>query len=126
MKTVALISALLMTGCAAQPAYQPTTPATYTTPVSRYNDCVDALASVLAYVRTGGPVLKKCFAGDGVQCNAFIIFRASINDRLRTDDALNCIKTGGISPNHPLVEKVADEIPAFTRQLNRFNAMRRI
>ena len=125
MKTVALISALLMTGCAAQPAYQPTTPATYTTPASRHNDCVDALASVLAYARTGGPVLKKCFAGDGVQCDAFIIFRDSINDRLRTDDALDCVKTGGISPFHPLVAKINDELPAFTKQLKRFDAMKR-
>ncbi len=125
MKTAALISALLITGCASAPPSLPTSPATYTQPVSRHDDCIAALASVLAYVRTGGPVLDKCFAGDGVQCDAFILFRNGMGDKLRTDDGVACVQTGAISPFHPLVASINQETPAFVKKLKRFDAMKR-
>lgn len=131
MKT-ALIATLLVTGCAVQPPYQTVTApaaqpriASYTHPVSRYNDCIEALSGLLAYARTGGPVLQKCFAGDQVQCGAFVLFRDGIDDQLRTDDAMECVKTGAISPDHPLMRKLERELPPFTRQLERFGALRR-
>ncbi len=125
MKTAALISALLITGCAAQPQQMTTAPATYTAPVSRESECIHAMSSLLAYARAGSPVLKKCFAGDNVQCDAFVLFRNDIHDKLRTDEAIDCIETGGISPYHPLAVMTVNELDSFTKQLKRFNGMKR-
>ena len=122
MKT-ALLSALLLTGCASAPQTMPTSPATYTQlpQVARYNDCVDALSSVLALSRVSIPVLDKCFAGDRVQCNGFLLFRESIKPKLRHDDAIDCIESGAISPVHPLAVNIQQELPVFTKKLKRFN-----
>lgn len=125
MKAAALLTALVLTGCAVQPAYQPDPPATEDPAISRHNDCVDALASLLAYARVGRPILKQCFAGDGVQCDAFLLFRAGMSDRLRIGAAVACLETGGISPFHPLVASINDELPSFNKQLRRFDAMQR-
>lgn len=126
MKT-ALLSALLITGCAAQPQVMPSSPATYTQApaVTRYNDCVEALASVLAYTRVGTGVLDKCFAGNGTQCDAFILFRNGMAEKLRTDDGIACVQSGAISPFHPLVASINKETPAFVKKLKRFDAMKR-
>lgn len=128
----ALVTALLLTGCAVQPPYQTVTPppapariATYTSPVSRHNDCIEALAGLLAYARTGGPVLKRCLAGDQLQCDAFVLFLHGIDGQLRPDDAMECFRTGAISPDHPLARQLERELPPFTRQIERFSARRR-
>ena len=122
-----LISALLLTGCASAPQTMPTSPATYTQlpQVARYNDCVDALSSVLALSRVSIPVLDKCFAGDRVQCNGFLLFRESIKPKLRHDDAIDCIESGAISPVHPLVASINKETPVFVKKMKKFDAMKR-
>ena len=65
MKT-AIFSALLLTGCAAQP-YQPIAQApAYDTEQER-KDCVIHVASVLAFAEVAEPVLDKCLAGNAQQ-----------------------------------------------------------
>lgn len=124
MKT-ALLSALLLTGCAAAPQTMPTSPATYTAPANRHDDCIAALASVLAYTRVGTGVLNKCFAGNGTQCDAFILFRNDMTGKVRTDDGIACLESGTISPFHPLVASINKETPVFVKKMKKFDAMKR-
>ena len=121
----ALIAALLLTGCAAQPQQMTTVPATYTAPANRHDDCIAALASVLAYTRVGTGVLNKCFAGNGTQCDAFILFRDGMGDKLKPAEGIECVKNGTISPFHPLVASINKETPVFVKKMKKFDAMKR-
>jgi hypothetical protein len=124
MKT-ALLSVILLTGCAAAPQTMPTSPATYTQPVSQYNDCIEVLAAFLAFSRVGTGVLDKCFAGNGTQCDAFILFRDGMGDKLKPAEGIECVKNGTISPFHPLVASINKETPVFVKKMKKFDAMKR-
>lgn len=125
MKTAALLSALLITGCASAPPSLPTSPATYTQPVSQYNDCIEVLAAFLAFSRVGTGVLDKCFAGNGTQCDAFILFRDGMDGKLKPAEGIECVQNGTISPFHPLVASINKETPVFVKKMKKFDAMKR-
>ncbi len=80
MKTAALISSLLITGCAAQPQVMPSSPASYTkSPVvthqiDREDACLVALIRTNSFNKLALPMLKKCNAGNQEKCTAFLLF----------------------------------------------------
>lgn len=117
MKT-AIFSALLLTGCAAQP-YQPIAQAPAYDPEQERKDCVIHVASVLAFAEVAEPILDKCLAGNAQQCGIYAVLLTKIDVGTHADAASACFRDDKVP--YTLVIKSADRMPRFASKMQRFN-----
>lgn len=117
MKTVALITSLLISGCAAQP-YQ--APASYTPPVDHESDCLKAVIAINVFSDMATPMLKKCNAGNTGECIRFSLFFDKVKGNLQPDRIVECVDNRWLSVYHPQVVAFRAKTPAMTAQLERF------
>lgn len=119
MKT-AILSALLLTGCAAQPQVMPTSPATYTQPVSQHNDCVEAVIMMNAFNSVARPMLQKCNAGNSGQCVRFGLFYREVQGQLNPNLITQCFEKAWLSPYHPQSVIFVSEAPKMGKLIDQF------
>lgn len=112
MNYLHLLSALLLTGCAAQPIAQPEPPT---------DPCVEAFAAVAAAAKVGTPLVEECQSGRLVSCAALgaLLDHAQMSSRLPQTYA--CLEEGRISADHPIVALTMVYLPDFNRQMKRLN-----
>ena len=118
MKTAALITALLMTGCAAQPYQAPT--ASYTPTIDHESDCLKAVIAINVFSDMATPMLKKCNAGNTGECIRFSLFFDQVKGNLQPDRIVECVDNRWLSVFHPQVVDFRAKTPAMTAQLERF------
>ena len=117
MKT-AILSALLLTGCAAQPYQAPT--ASYTAPVDHETDCLKAVIAINVFSDMAMPMLKKCNAGNTGECIRFSLFFEQVKGNLRPDRVVECVDNRWLSVYHPQVVAFRAKTPLMNAQLERF------
>lgn len=126
MNTAALITAVMLTGCAAQPAYQP---ANYTQPTpvpqaNREDACLITIIRTNAFNKVATPILKKCNRGDDYQCQVFAMFYEKASEQLNAPFLQRCFEDHVISVNHKENQIFRREAPEFIRQANIFTRTR--
>ena len=117
MKTAALLSALLITGCAAQP-YQ--APAVYSPPIDHETACLKTVIAINVFSDMATPMLRKCNAGNTGECVRFSLFFDQVKGNLRPDRVVECVENRWLSVYHPQVVAFRAKTPAMTAQLERF------
>lgn len=117
MKTVALITAIMLTGCAAQP-YQ--APASYPPPVDHETDCLQSVIAINVFSDIATPMLKKCNAGNTGECIRFSLFFDQVKGNLRPDRVVECVDNRWLSVYHPQVVAFRAKTPLMNAQLERF------
>lgn len=129
MKT-ALLSALILTGCAAQPQQMPSSPASYTqspavTPQIDMEDaCLVALIRTNSFNKLALPMLKKCNAGNQEKCTAFLLFYGAAKDKMRPELLEQCFENRWIGLDNPQHKIFMREAPEFIRQSRIFTSRR--
>ena len=119
MKT-ALLSALLLTGCASAPQQMPTSPAVYTNPVNHESDCVEAVIMMNAFNRVARPMLQKCNSGNSGQCVRFGLFYKEVQNQLNPHLVTQCFEKAWLSPYHPQAVIFVSEAPKMTKLIDQF------
>jgi hypothetical protein len=117
MKT-AILSALLLTGCAAQPYQAPT--ASYPPPVDHESECLKAVITINVFSDMATPMLKKCNAGNTGECIRFSLFFDQVKGNLRPDRIVECVDNRWLNVFHPQVVAFRAKTPAMNAQLERF------
>ncbi|MBP8197030.1 MAG: hypothetical protein KAX64_00555 [Chromatiaceae bacterium] len=117
MKT-AILSALLLTGCAAQPYQAPT--ASYPPPVDHESDCIKAVIAINVFSDMATPMLKKCNAGNTGECIRFSLFFDKVKGNLQPDRIVECVDNRWLSVFHPQVAAFRAKTPVMNAQLERF------
>jgi len=116
MKT-ALLSALILTGCAAQPYQAPTV---YSPPIDHETECLKAVIAINVFSDMATPMLRKCNAGDTGECVRFTLFFDKVRGNLQPDRIVECVDNRWLSVYHPQVVAFRAKTPAMNAQLERF------
>ena len=116
MKT-AILSALILTGCSAQPYQAPTV---YSPPIDHETECLRAVIAINVFGEMATPMLKKCNAGDTGECVRFTLFFDKVRGNLQPDRIVECVENRWISVYHPQVVAFRANSPEMNAQLNRF------
>ena len=117
MKT-AILSALLLTGCAAQPYQAPT--ASYPPPVDHESECLKAVITINVFHAIATPIDNKCKVRD---MNDFVLFSqlfVQVKGNLRPDRIVECVDNRWLNVFHPQVVAFRAKTPAMNAQLERF------
>ena len=116
MRHVIAIALAALSGCAAQPQY--VTPAVQQQQ-ERADSCTLAFSTLFFLTDRGTPVIRRCIAGDRLNCAAFAMMSERAGMPQTATTARECLETGRISPYDPLVVRTTALLPEFTRQMDR-------
>lgn len=112
-QAIVVVIAAALSGCAAQPQYTPAVPQ------ETADSCTLAFSTLYFLADRGTPVIRRCIAGDRLNCAAFAMMSERAGMPQTATTARECLETGRISPYDPLVVRTTALLPEFTRQMDR-------
>ena len=118
MKT-AILSALFLSGCAAQPMVS--APVSVPPAVDSRQVCIQHIAKVLAFVEVTEPMLDKCLAGDRQQCVVFALVLDRSQPQADGRAAATCFESGDTFGG--LAYRVNAVMPRMVKKIGRYNRL---